>query len=125
MKTSFLLPIILLGAASHSRLAQAQSAGTFTAIANMTTPRCAHTATLLLDGRVLIAGGENASSALLSSTEIYDPATQTFTPSRNMTVARSWHTATLLADGRVPQYSATPVAEKWKSRGNTPMITVG
>ncbi len=89
------------GVPAAAPLVVAQSPGTFTAIADMTTPRWVHTATLLPDGQVLIAGGENASSPLLSSTEIYDPATQTFTPSGNMTMARSGHTATLLADGRV------------------------
>ncbi len=35
----------------------AQSAGTFTAIGNMTTPWALHSATLLLNGKVLITGG--------------------------------------------------------------------
>ncbi len=54
------------------------------------------TATLLLDGRVLVAGG-----AGLDSAEIYNPATGFFTATGSMSVGRSDHTATLLTDGRV------------------------
>ena len=103
MKVSFILPIFLLGVAGHSPLAWAQSPGTFTPTASMATARSFHTATLLLDGRVLIAGGGNDSglAAAVSSAEIYDPVRRTFTPSGNMNAGRSGHAATLLPDGRV------------------------
>jgi Galactose oxidase, central domain len=103
MKASLILPVFLLGVAGHSPLAQAQSSGTFTPTASMGTARSFHTATLLLDGRVLIAGGGNDSgpAAAVSGTEIYDPVRQTFTPSGDMNARRSGHTATLLPDGRV------------------------
>jgi hypothetical protein len=100
MKTSFILSLFLFAIGGHGPLAMAQSAGTFTATGNMTTGRDNHTATLLLDGRVLIAGGQDDSS-FLSSAEIYNPATGTFSPTGNMTRARYGHSATLLPDGRV------------------------
>ena len=58
-----------------------------------------HTATTLLDGRVLVAGGTEF--AALPSAELFDPATVTWTLTGSMHEARSGHTATLLRDGRV------------------------
>ena len=93
---------LLLFALACTASAGAQSPGTFTATGNMTTARAGHTATLLPNGKVLIAGGTGLSSGeLLSSAELYDPVTGMFTPAGNMTTARSGHTASLLSDGRV------------------------
>lgn len=66
----------------------------------MTSRREDHTATLLLNGKVLIAGGYDGSHAI-SAAELYDPASGTFTPVSPMTSARNNHTATLLPDGKV------------------------
>lgn len=67
----------------------------------MSTPREVPTATLLLDGRVLVTGGTNVDSPALASAEVWDPATRTFTPTGSMHVGRVGHAATLLHDGRV------------------------
>ena len=68
---------------------------------NMATARAGHTATLLPDGKVFIAGGLGDGFEPLASTEIYDPSTHLFSPAGNMTTVRGSHTATLLPDGRV------------------------
>jgi hypothetical protein len=67
---------------------------------SMNTPRVNHTATLLLNGKVLVAGGYNAGT-ILNSAELYDPATGTWSVTGSLNTARFWHTATLRPDGRV------------------------
>jgi len=73
------------------------------------TARAFHSATLLADGRVLVAGGctgvaptpEKPCLAPTADTEIFNPATKTWTPAGKMTAPRAGHSATLLNDGRV------------------------
>ena len=76
------------------------STGTFTATGSMTVARSFHTATLLQNGKVLIAGGGD-DVGWLASAEIYDTVTEVFTATGSMSVAREEHTATLLSDGKV------------------------
>src|SRR4029079_13129335 len=65
------------------------------------TARAQHTATLLNSGKVLVAGGTNNKTAVLSSAELYDPATGTWTATGSLNDARFQQTATLLPNGKV------------------------
>jgi hypothetical protein len=69
-------------------------------IGSMVTARERHTATLLQSGKVLVAGGVGH-SGVLSSAELYDPATGTWTETGSMGTPRGSHTATLLPSGKV------------------------
>ncbi len=79
------------------------TAGTSTVtVGSLATARGNHTATRLLSGKVLIAGGTSDGVSTLASAELFDPATGTFSATAApMARARVGHTATLLPDGRV------------------------
>ncbi len=78
-------------------------AGSFNLTGNMGSPRGGHTATLLMNGKVLVAGGadQDPAGTATAGAELYDPDTGAFTQTGSMVVARFRHTATLLQDGRV------------------------
>ncbi|HEX7273427.1 MAG TPA: kelch repeat-containing protein [Casimicrobiaceae bacterium] len=76
--------------------------GSWSLTGSMTTIRFWFSATRLLDGRVLVAGGAGGSSnGNLQSAELYDPGTGTWATTGSLNVARYGHTMTLLQDGRV------------------------
>jgi hypothetical protein len=68
---------------------------------SLNTARWFHTATLLNNELVLVAGGLGSSGGILASAELYNPATGTFTPTGSLSTARWFHTATLLNNGLV------------------------
>lgn len=59
-----------------------------------------HTATLLQNGKVLVAGGRNGTT-IFNSAELYDPTTGTWSAAPNFTTARFGHSAVLLRTGQV------------------------
>lgn len=69
--------------------------------APMSTARTHQTATLLRDGRVLVAGGQTPSNGVVATAELYDPTTGRWGMTGTMTAPRAGQTATLLPDGQV------------------------
>ncbi len=74
--------------------------GTWGVTGNMTSVRQSHSATLLPNGKVLVAGGVGMGIGLATA-ELYDPATGAWTSTGNMTTTRHYHTATTLPNGLV------------------------
>jgi N-acetylneuraminic acid mutarotase len=73
--------------------------GRWTAAAPLSNIRYGHTATLLPNGKVLVAGGYDG--GFLSGAELYNPALGTWTATGPLNTGRHRHTATLLPNGKV------------------------
>ena len=65
---------------------------------NMTYARSQHTASVLTNGKVLVAGGDNGDGY---TAELYDPSTEVWNVTSNMTYARYYHKASVLTNGKV------------------------
>src|SRR5437762_8660358 len=76
------------------QLVQADPGGT------LVTPRSDHTATLLTDGRVLLAGGYDGGLAATASSEVYNPISNAWIATGNLNQGRRDHGSVLLSDGR-------------------------
>jgi hypothetical protein len=126
--------LIVGGAVDNALVAPTQTAelytpatGMFTTLSTPNAARFLHTATLLNDGTVLVAGGQNPNGSL-GNAEVYDPIAGTFTPVNNLVYSRGIHTATLLNGGTVviaggvngiqgSGFAPVPTAEVYTSTG--------
>src|SRR5258706_3173666 len=89
---------------SSSTLTQASDCGigihSWSYTGSLLSIRAEHTATVLLDGKVLIVGG-SSDTGLLAEAELYDPVAGTWSSAGNLAPQRRQHTATLLPNGKV------------------------
>src|SRR5215475_1887110 len=94
---------ILLTAVSYRvpPMLQENAAGRVLPTGSLGEARADHTATLLSDGQVLIAGGMVENGVFLNTMELYDPKTGSFRSAGNMSSKRVGHSATLLPSGKV------------------------
>lgn len=99
-KRFFYLTAILLLSLSYFLLnlvPVAASSGDWISVNSMNYGRYYHSATLLSDGRVLVAGGVPG----IANSELFDPTTGIWTSTGSMNIGRSSHTAILLNNGKV------------------------
>jgi hypothetical protein len=73
----------------------------WTPVGEMIIPRSDHTATLLMNGKVLVAGGITPTWVYARGAELYDPGTRRWSATASMATNRASHTATLLPNGKV------------------------
>jgi N-acetylneuraminic acid mutarotase len=115
MKLSTFFGWVLLGCMTFLSTARADY---FITNSSMILPRANYAVTRLLDGRVLVTGGNNNTN----SCELYDPVTGSWRLTTPMNDGRAYHTVTLLTNGNVlvtgGQYLTSceifnPVTETW------------
>jgi hypothetical protein len=98
--------------------------GLFTATGSMAHSRGGHTASVLPDGRVLVAGGSHY-IASVEQAELYDPATATFSAAGTMSGhGRHVQTATILQDGRVALIGGIPVSSSAGGQPGSTMVEI-
>jgi WD40 repeat protein len=110
---SIIISFVIAAAAFRTGSSPIASAGSLSPASPMLQPRSGHSATLLPDGKVLIAGGMRANQDFYKSAELYDPATGKFQPTGEMNQRRVGHIAVLLSSGKVL------IAGGWVGDGGT------
>jgi Galactose oxidase, central domain len=94
----------------------------------MVVPRSGHTATLLSDGTVLVAGGRAwpGGTTVLASSEIFDPKTGLWSATGSLNDARWGHIAAPLDSGQVLVAGGGPTtSERYDAASRTWQLTLG
>src|SRR5437588_5054591 len=110
-KQSAVADPLVLGSTPVATLSNSDepASGTWTVTGSLNTARYSHTATLLPNGMVLVAGGGDSTFNPSASAELYDPASGTWATTGSLNTARYVHTATLLPNGKVLVADGEPV----------------
>jgi N-acetylneuraminic acid mutarotase len=95
-QTSFAPPAPLASAEIYDPTSDSWSAA-----GSLSNARAQHSATMLSSGKVLVAGGMNATGLPIASAEQYDPASNAWSGAGGLIDARSGHSATLSPSGQV------------------------
>jgi hypothetical protein len=74
----------------------------------MTTARYVHTAVLLPNGKVLVAGGVDAGGNVVATAELYDPVAGTWSATGSLSAVRYLHNATLAREWQGARRGRTP-----------------
>jgi WD40 repeat protein len=99
--SSITISFVIAAAGYRATSSPAQRVGTVSSASSMLEPRSGHSATLLPDGKVLIAGGMRRNQDFYKSAELYDPASGKFQLTDEMHERRVGHIAVLLRTGKV------------------------
>jgi hypothetical protein len=110
---ALVITFAIAATAPREAASPASRVGSVTAASPMLEPRSGQSATLLPDGKVLIAGGMRRNQDFYKSAELYDPTTGKFQPTGEMNQRRVGHIAVLLRSGKVL------VAGGWVGNGGT------
>lgn len=95
------MTLVLTATAFRAPLASTIRTGSVASSTPMLEPRSGHTATLLPNGKVLIAGGMRRNQDFYKSAELFDPAVGKFQPTGYMSIGRVGQIAILLRSGKV------------------------
>jgi len=107
------ITLVAAARAFHPATPASLRVGSVAPAAPMLEPRSGQSATLLPDGKVLIAGGMRRNQDFYKSAELYDPVAGKFQPTGEMNQRRVGHIAVLLGSGKVL------VAGGWVGQGGT------
>jgi hypothetical protein len=101
MRSAIFLALTFFGLVCVLPVHAQTNSGGWTATGSLNTNRDGQTATLLSNGLVLVAGGDDSGGNALANAELYNPGTGVFEATGNLNTPRFWHSATALPSGLV------------------------